>query len=93
MKPIFAFQSDKGKLKSNTHTTGRYGSYRASYNGKKNKGKTSATWHNGGGGTVYIKMSTRKEVKSSGGQLTGPTEITDYGVKVQYHKYFGGPMY
>ncbi|MEG0327846.1 MAG: hypothetical protein RR565_01970 [Erysipelothrix sp.] len=93
MTHTFAFEPDNGTLKSNTHTSGRYGTYHAIFHPIQNYGKTSATWHNGGGGTVYIKMTTRNERKANGGQLTGPTEIIDYGTSVQYHKYFGGPMY
>ncbi|AYV34784.1 hypothetical protein PT105_05340 [Erysipelothrix rhusiopathiae] len=81
-------QFDSGYVKTGSSVAGRYGTYRGSKG--TNSGTTSASWYNGGGGTVYVYVSG-KEYKKSGTQLTGPTSITGFGPVLEGHKYFGGP--
>ena len=91
---VNAFSLDQGYLRSGQSKGGEYGVYKASFG--NNQASTRAYWYNGGGGTVYVKMSVHPEVSKSGGQLQpggNPTTVYDYGVVVQHHRYVGGPAY
>lgn len=91
---VGAITVDQGYLNTGQTKSGYYGVYEAKH--ASNMGETKATWYSGGGGTVYIKMSTRVEKSKSGGALQpggNPTYVVDYGPTVQYHKYLGVPAY